>query len=99
MEMRYEISLETLVECFAYLPDPRIDRRKRHKRIDIVVIGLCAVICGAEGHADMETFGETKAAAPDGKTLRSLHEGGKRTWLDRDAPLLASHGPGLSGRI
>jgi DDE_Tnp_1-associated len=29
--------------------------------IDIVVIGLCAVICGAEGPTDMETYGETKA--------------------------------------
>jgi predicted transposase YbfD/YdcC len=56
-----EVSLETLIECFADLPDPRIDRCKRHKLIDIVVIGICAVICGAEGPTDMETFGETKA--------------------------------------
>jgi predicted transposase YbfD/YdcC len=55
------VSLESLIECFADLPDPRIDRCKRHKLIDIVVIGLCAVICGAEGPTDMETFGETKA--------------------------------------
>lgn len=55
------VSLETLIECFADLPDPRIDRCKRHKLIDVVVIGLCAVICGAEGPTDMETFGETKA--------------------------------------
>lgn len=56
-----ETSLETLIECFADLPDPRIDRCKRHKLLDIVVIGLCAIICGAEGPTDMETFGETKA--------------------------------------
>lgn len=60
-EKSSEVSLETLIECFADLPDPRIDRCKRHKLIDIVVIGLCAVICGAEGPSDMETFGETKA--------------------------------------
>lgn len=59
-EKSSEIALETLIECFADLPDPRIDRCKRHKLIDIVVIGLCAVICGAEGPTDMETFGETK---------------------------------------
>jgi predicted transposase YbfD/YdcC len=56
-----QVSLETLIECFADLPDPRIERCKRHKLIDIVVIGLCAVICGGEGPTDMETFGETKA--------------------------------------
>lgn len=48
-EKSSEISLETLIECFADLPDPRIDRCKRHKLIDVVVIGLCVVICGAEG--------------------------------------------------
>jgi len=60
-EKSSEISLETLIECFADLPDPRIDRCKKHKLIDIVVIGLCAVICGAEGPTDMEAFGEAKA--------------------------------------
>ena len=60
-EKSSEVSLEILIECFADLPDPRIDRCKRHKLIDIVVIGLCAVICGAQGPTDMETFGETKA--------------------------------------
>lgn len=60
-EKSSEISLQTLIECFADLPDPRLDRCKRHKLIDIVVIGLCAVICGAQGPTDMETFGETKA--------------------------------------
>jgi DDE_Tnp_1-associated len=48
------ISLETLIECFADLPDPRIDRCKRNKMINIVVIGLCAVIRGAESHTNME---------------------------------------------
>lgn len=54
------IDLESLVECFADLPDPRIDRCKRHRVIDIVVIGLCAVICGADGPTEMQAFGEAK---------------------------------------
>ncbi|MFN0086123.1 MAG: ISAs1 family transposase [Blastocatellia bacterium] len=53
-------SLETLIECFADLPDPRIDRCKKHQLLDIVVIGLCAVICGAEGPSEMQAYGETK---------------------------------------
>jgi predicted transposase YbfD/YdcC len=32
---------------FARLRDPRINRRKRHLLIDIIVIALCAIICGA----------------------------------------------------
>ncbi|PYP82140.1 MAG: hypothetical protein DMF61_27180, partial [Blastocatellia bacterium AA13] len=27
--------------------DPRIDRTKRHKLIDILIIAICATICGA----------------------------------------------------
>ena len=37
-----------LMEQFAKLEDPRIDRTKRHKLIDIVTIAICAVICGAD---------------------------------------------------
>ena len=36
--MSPEISIPTLIDCFSDLPDPRIDRCKRHRLIDIVVI-------------------------------------------------------------
>jgi hypothetical protein len=42
------------------LPDPRVDRTKRHGLLDLVVIALCAVICGAEGWEDMESFRRAK---------------------------------------
>jgi predicted transposase YbfD/YdcC len=58
--MSAKISIPTLIDCFSDLPDPRIDRCKRHRLIDIVVIGLCSVICGAEGPTEMETFGKVK---------------------------------------
>ena len=48
----------TLVEQFAALPDPRVDRTKRHQLLDIVVMAICAVICGAEGWEDRERFAE-----------------------------------------
>jgi hypothetical protein len=38
-----------LVEHFAEIDDPRIERTKRHKLIDILTIAILAVICGAEG--------------------------------------------------
>ncbi|HWQ35501.1 MAG TPA: ISAs1 family transposase [Blastocatellia bacterium] len=50
----------SLIACFADLPDPRIKRCRRHPLINIVVIGLCAVICGGAGPSDMETFGEER---------------------------------------
>ena len=33
-----------LLNHFANLPDPRIERTKRHKLIDIVAIAICGVV-------------------------------------------------------
>ena len=50
----------SFLEHFGDLPDPRVERQKRHKLIDILTITLCAVICGAEGWTDVEDFGKAK---------------------------------------
>ena len=47
-------------EHFATLTDPRRDHLKAHGLLDIVAITLCAVICGADGWADVATFGRVK---------------------------------------
>lgn len=45
---------------FADLPDPRVDRTKRHALLDIVAIALCAVICGADSWVEVARFGQAK---------------------------------------
>jgi predicted transposase YbfD/YdcC len=45
---------------FSIVPDPRVDRSKKHKLIDILFIAVCTLICGGETFADMESFGEAK---------------------------------------
>ena len=50
----------TLIACFTGLPDPRIDRTRWHKRVDILVIGLCSQLTGGEGFTDMAVFGKAK---------------------------------------
>lgn len=50
----------SLLEHFADLPDPRIDRTKHHLLLDIIVLSICAVIAGAEGWEDIEEFGKQK---------------------------------------
>jgi len=50
----------SLIEHFSTITDPRIDRTKRHKLIDILVIAICGIICGAESWEDFEVFGEAK---------------------------------------
>jgi len=49
-----------LWEHLAILKDPRIDRKKEHKLIDIIAIAILAVICGAEGWTHVEEFGKAK---------------------------------------
>ena len=45
---------------FAKLRDPRIDRTKQHKLIDIITIAVCAIVCGAQGWTEIEMFGHQK---------------------------------------
>jgi predicted transposase YbfD/YdcC len=52
----------SIVEHFADLVDPRIERQKQHKLIDIIVIAICAVLCGANDWVAVETFGKAKEA-------------------------------------
>lgn len=49
-------------EHFSKVSDPRIERTKRHKLIDIICLAICAVICGADNWVDVENFGHQKLA-------------------------------------
>ena len=51
-----------LRDHFADLPDPRIERTKRHQLLDIVTIAVCAVVCGADTWVAVEAFGKRKEA-------------------------------------
>ena len=53
-------TLDGLQRHFANLDDPRVERTKLHKLLDIVVIALCAVLGGASSWDDIALFGETK---------------------------------------
>src|SRR3990172_7628477 len=50
----------SITRYFADLPDPRINRQKRHELTDLLTIAICAVICGADGWGEIEQFGEAK---------------------------------------
>lgn len=49
-----------IFEHFEELPDPRMDRQKRHSLMDILFISVCAVICGGTSFVDMYDFGVAK---------------------------------------
>ena len=45
---------------FSIIPDPRIERCKKHKLIDILFLCMAAVVCGAEGWEEIEDFGQAR---------------------------------------
>ena len=50
----------TIQHHFRKLKDPRINRLKLHLLPDIIVIALCAVLCGAKDWQQVETFGKQR---------------------------------------
>ena len=50
----------SIAEHFALLEDPRAEHLVDHKLIDIIMIAICAVICGAETWNDIELFGSER---------------------------------------
>jgi predicted transposase YbfD/YdcC len=49
-----------LASYFAEIEDPRIERTKQHKLLDIIIIAICGMVCGAEGWVGIEEFGTEK---------------------------------------
>lgn len=50
----------TIADYFGEIEAPRVERSRQHKLVDIITIAICAVICGAEGWTDIETYGLTR---------------------------------------
>ena len=63
----------SIIEHFANIEDPRVDRTKEHELLDIIFIAICAVICGADGWVEIEAFGNAKL--PWLKQFRALPNG------------------------
>lgn len=74
-----------IVETFGELEDPRIDRTKRHSLINVLVMSLCATICGADGWDELvdfcdarqkwfETFLDMPNGVPSADTFRRVFE-------------------------
>ena len=49
----------TILDHFADLDDPRVERTRRHQLVDIIAIAICATICGADSWVHAELFGKS----------------------------------------
>jgi predicted transposase YbfD/YdcC len=51
---------QPIITCFSSLEDPRVMGRTKHKLVDIIVISICAIICGAKCWNQIAVFGELR---------------------------------------
>ena len=53
-------AIGSITKHFGELQDPRTGNAKAHIFLEILIIAICAVICGADGWSDIELFGKNK---------------------------------------
>jgi predicted transposase YbfD/YdcC len=51
-----EIAMDGFLECFGGIEDPRASNARRHDLHEVLLIALCAVLCGGESCVDMADF-------------------------------------------
>lgn len=53
--------LNTFIETFSELADPRVHVNKnRHKLIDVIVLAICGVVCGSDDWTGIELYAKNK---------------------------------------
>jgi hypothetical protein len=97
-----------LVASFKDLPDPRVDRTRRHDLGEVMVIAVLAVLAGADGWDDMvewaeagqvwlRTFLRLRWGIPSADTVRRIFEAINpkqfTACFDRMVAHLAAHMP------
>ena len=51
---------KNLMECFSVVVDPRVDRRLKHRLIDILAIAVCGVLAGCNQWVEVVDFAENR---------------------------------------
>lgn len=54
-------ALESLLDAFAEIPDPRVARTRAHPLVNVLTMALFGTICGADGWEALELFAEQRA--------------------------------------
>ena len=50
----------TIINKFSNIVDPRVERTKRHKLLDIIFIAIAAAVCGADNWKAIEVFAQAR---------------------------------------
>ena len=100
-----------LIAYFEQVPDPRVERRRDHKLVDILFIGLCTMLTVGENFTDMEDFGNAKYAwfkrflelprgIPSHDTFNRVFSAiAPKHFLDIFVQWIQGMGPGMAGEV
>lgn len=50
---------KSLIEVFSHVPDPRVNRTRKHNLIDIIVMTICGLICKSETWTEIADYAES----------------------------------------
>jgi tetrahydromethanopterin S-methyltransferase subunit F len=50
----------SLAEVFSVLADPRVKGRSTHKRVDILVMAACAILCAADNFVEIQEWAKAR---------------------------------------
>jgi len=50
----------SIVDVFSQVKDPRMERTKEHKLVDIISIAICGILAGAKGYNEIADWGRAK---------------------------------------
>jgi len=52
--------MSDFISHFSRIPEPRIERCRKHELLDILFLSISAILCGAEGWEEIEDFGHAR---------------------------------------
>jgi predicted transposase YbfD/YdcC len=58
VRMKDELTAQSIFEYFERVPDPRINRTRKHPLTSVLVLSLLAIVCGADSFVAIELYGE-----------------------------------------
>lgn len=56
--MDEKLTAQSIIEYFERVPDPRVERTRKHPLTSVLVLSLLAIICGADSFVAIELYGE-----------------------------------------
>jgi hypothetical protein len=55
-----EEPFKSFEEYFGDMPEPRVEGRCTHRLVEIIIVAICGVLCGANSWSEIEQYGRAK---------------------------------------